>query len=427
MEKDKKSVASQPNNSQNSQKRISVAELMRQSKDRIQKEEEEKKKKELSDQAKNENYYLKMQCGNTTTINVIPLLFTSIMDNSVCSTRSFNHGTSVIFETLEKNEQGTGNVKKFFNVLPTSAFRDFENMFNVRVLTDEDEELVEEVNKRVRRLFKYYPFFDRTSKGQKVDLPDKFVTTYRHRLRLNYLPDYMVMPVILLSEEYIDDKGAEINSVHNKFAVLHFAKKALISDWNVKFLELLEKDPEAAESCMNGPVNGNCEYYLSIKIDKIKADKSETNTAKPDRIVELKLEDFNPKFFKKSGNPIQITEEITGKVYDLYDKPGWFRTAFFESENYRELLNILITAENWLAECNISLNGTSSVADQDQQGNLLNSVEENHSSNKENNSYDSQDFPVENSTDVKDVETSNEVDENSDESDDSIKEDELPF
>lgn len=415
--KDKKIVASQPNNSQSSHKRISVAELMKQSKDRILKEEEDKKKKELADQAKNENYYLKMQFGNPTVVNVIPLLFTATVDNSVCSTRSFNHGTSVVFETLEKNEQGTGNVKKFFNILPVSSFEEYEAMFNTRILTDEDKELVEEVNKRIRRLYKFYPFFDRTSKGQKVDLPDKFLTTYRSRLRLNYLPDYMVMPVILLSEEYVDDKGAEINSVHNKFAVLHFAKKALISDWNVKFLELLESNPDAMESCMNGSVGGKCDYYLSLTIDKIKADKSETNTAKPDRLTELKVEEFNPKFFKKSGHPIEITEEITGKVYDLYDKPGWFRTALFESENYKELLNILITAENWLAECNISLTGASSASGKNQQGNLLNAID-----SSDDNSPSDEDYSNDNSPSKNEEES---VEDNS--SDSEIPQDNLPF
>lgn len=361
-------------------KKISFATLTSASKTYIEEEEKKEEERKKQDAARAENYYVGMRDGNRTEVNILPLPFLNVGTQSYNLSRTFNHATQVVFDTLEKNDQGTGTKKKYFQVLPSEGFIQYEQMTGTKVISDEDKELIDDVTIRLKRLFKYYPFFDKVGKGTKVDLPDSFMSLYRNRLKLNYIPNYMVVPAILLSEVYTGSDGAEVNKVHNKFVVLHFNKSKLIMDWNNKILEFSQmSDPAAqlkAEEVMNGPDIGNCKYYLSFSVDKIKASVDDTSAAKPDRLVEFKIEEFIPQLFKVSGKAIELTEDLLNKSFDLYNKEGWYRVAVFERESYKDLQNILVTAENWLGECNVIQNGNPvPVA----QGNLLESVDETNS------------------------------------------------
>lgn len=340
---------------------------------RVQEYKEDAKKREEARKSEEEKKIERTYVGKKsldgkkettrTVFNFIPLSSKVAKGNSCEAVRIVTGGFSIIFDTGVKSETGKGTKKEVFNISSFKDFIQFEKNFNVQVLSKADEDLVKNVMSLIWTLKEYFPYFDNVINTNPKNLPPEYMAKYGGRLRINYYPNYMLIPCIFLSQEIISNNGESETKI-NKYSMLHFNKSKLIEDWinHIEEWENSAGDYFAREfnELFNGP-NDDMTFskYLSITIDDDEEMKKNSPNAIniPNRIVEFKINNYDPREFKpKSGDALVITQELLDKVPDIYDMEEFFRVSTFDRKVYERIESILLEARSWLAEHAVIVN-----------------------------------------------------------------------
>ena len=273
------------------------------------------------------------------------------------SFRIVNWCYDVSFDTGEPSPSGKGNILKNFRIVGEEEYIAYEQASGKQVLTPQDKELVRKVSDLLRRMSKYYPKFERTAKGTKVDLPPLFVSHYRSLLKIQCIPNLMLFPGIFLAENI----GGSSFIIHNSSTCFVIAKSKVIEDI-LEHISNYATNPEYASKisrCLEGPDEYmKAPYMLTLCIDKSQADKEANNQAAFDRCTSLAITEYNPVQFQSlninpnepAKPPFSINKEVLDKLFDLYNKENFYRVSVFDRAQYEELYNILKTAEGWVAK-----------------------------------------------------------------------------
>ena len=352
-------------------------------KSRVQEYKEDAKKREEARKSEEEKKIERTYVGKKsldgkkettrTVFNFIPLSSKVAKGNTCEAVRIVTGGFSIIFDTGVKSETGKGTKKEIFNISSFKDFLQFEKNFDVSVLSKADEDLVRNVMSLIWTLKEYFPYFDNVINTNPKNLPSEYMAKYGGRLRINYYPNYMLIPCILLSQEIISNNGESETKI-NKYSMLHFNKSKLIEDW-INHIEEWENSAgehfaKEFNELFNGPDDDmTFSKYLSITIDDDEEMKKNTPNAIniPNRIVEFKINNYDPREFKpKSGDALVITQELLNKVPDIYDMEEFFRVSTFDRKVYERLESILLEARSWLAEHAVMVNIDSNNSSQNE-------------------------------------------------------------
>lgn len=294
--------------------------------------------------------------ASKTVYNVIPLPFpTEKGDENI---RLINECFKIQFDTGEPASSDSPYTKKEYFALTTlKDFKTYETRFDSQILAPEDESLVREVTNKLFDLRKYFPWFDNAINLNEKNLSQEFLSNYGGRLRINYFPTYMMMPVIELSESIHSESSGQNTSNIKKYSLFHFDKKRLIEDWNYHITAWQEKEgakfAPQFDLVFGGPKKGTVQAYLSFTVgdEPPTGGVVETSGIIPTRISKFGFKKYIPELFaSEEDGALEITPELLSQVENLYDKPNFFRVAMFERENYEKIRDILNEAYGWLRE-----------------------------------------------------------------------------
>lgn len=299
-----------------------------------------------------------------TVFNFIPLPFNT--DDGIRSVRLISDAFTILYDTDIPHDTGPGTKKKLYNIASIKEFKNYEQAFGVKVLSQEDEELVKTVQQKLWAIKKYFPYFDNAINANKEHLSPDFLDAHRGKLRINYFSHYMLIPSIELSEEIYSPSQGDSTSKINRYSMLHFNKAYLIDDWN-KWIERWANKAGnnfaiEFEEVFGGPdKTGNIKKYLSITIsDKepnfdgqpqlTQQPNNQQPNNMPNRLTKFEVKKYIPELFASKEGALEITPELLSKVVNLYDMDKFFRVAHFERDIYQSLLDVLKTGESWLKE-----------------------------------------------------------------------------